>query len=121
MRRALHIVLLLAMLSAIALLALQSADWNEARGWIGRKVEERTGRALVIAGDLRVHPWSLHPRIRAEQVTFANAEWGEKRPMLQAEAIEFSVSLLSLLSGGGVNIPELTLSGADLLLVDRQR
>ena len=99
-----------------ALLALAFFDWNHARGWIAQKIQERTGRELVIAGNLEVHPFSLHPRVRAERVTFANSDWGEKQPMLDAGTLEFSFSLLPLLFGGRVEIPELALSGADVLL-----
>jgi AsmA family protein len=99
-----------------ALLALALFDWNHARGWIARQVEERTGRALVIAGNLEVHPFSFHPRVRAERVTFANSDWGEAKPMLDAESVEFSFGLLPLLFQGRVVIPDLSLSGAEVLL-----
>lgn len=90
-------------------------DWNKARGWIGDKVKERTGRELVIGGDLRVRPFSFHPKVHAEQVTLANAPWGEKTPMIDADAIDFSISLPALIVGRVV-FPEVALGQASVLL-----
>src|SRR5262249_36911260 len=39
--------------------ALALYDWDNARAYIARKVEERTGRELTM-GHLRVHPFSLN-------------------------------------------------------------
>src|SRR6185436_12086669 len=101
-------------LIAAAAIALALFDWNRARGWISEKVKERTGRDLVI-GELRVHPFSLHPRVHAGQVTLSNADWGEKGPMLEADAVDFSVSLLPLITGRVV-FPEVALGEASVLL-----
>jgi uncharacterized protein involved in outer membrane biogenesis len=106
----------LVLLIAGGALALALFDWNHARGWIGKQVEKRTGRELVIAGDLKVQPFSLYPRVRAEHVTFANAGWGENRPMVDARSIEFTFGLWRMLFGGRLVVPELKLSGADVLL-----
>ena len=97
-----------------AVIALAVFDWNHARGWVSGKVKERTGRDLVI-GELRVHPFSLHPRVHAGQVTLSNADWGEKGPMLEADAVDFSVSLLPLITGRVV-FPEVALGEASVLL-----
>jgi uncharacterized protein involved in outer membrane biogenesis len=97
-------------------LALAMFDWNHARGWIGKQVEKRTGRELVIAGDLKVQPFSWYPHVRAEHVTFANAGWGENRPMLDARAIEFRAGLWRVLFGGRLVVTELKLTGAEVLL-----
>jgi len=104
------VALVLALVTAAALF-----DWNKARGWIGNKVKERTGRELVIGGDLKVHPFSFHPRIHAEQVTLANAEWGEKRPMIDADTIDFSISLPALIVGRVV-FPQVALGEASVLM-----
>ena len=101
---------------AAALIWLASFDWNHARGWIAKRVLERTGRELVIAGNLEVRPFSLHPRVRAERVTFANSDWGEPKPMLDAGSIEFSFSLLRLLFQGRLVVPDVALVNADVVL-----
>src|SRR6185295_1875088 len=102
------------LLLVAAAIALALFDWNHARGWISKKVKERTGRDLVI-GELRVHPFSLHPRVHAGEVTLSNAEWGDRKPMIEADAIDFSVSLLPLITGRVV-FPEVALGEASVLL-----
>lgn len=96
------------------LVALALFDWNNARGWIAQKVLDRTGRELFI-GDLQVHPFSLNPRVQAAEVELSNAEWGEKRPMIVAETVDFTVSLPALLTGR-VAFPDVTLGQAEILL-----
>lgn len=85
------------------------------KGPLTRAVGKATGRELVIEGDLRVVPSLLHPRFRAEKVTFGNAEWGQYEYMLRADAVEASVSLAGLLRGRLV-VPEVRLEGAALAL-----
>ena len=99
---------------AAAVIALALFDWNNARGWIAQKVKDRTGRDLVI-GELRVRPFSLHPKIHAGDVTLSNAEWGEKTPMIEADTVDFSVSLLPLIFGRVV-FPDVALGEASVLL-----
>jgi uncharacterized protein involved in outer membrane biogenesis len=85
------------------------------KGPITRAVSKATGRELVIEGDLRIVPSLIHPRLRAERVTFGNAEWGQYDYLLQADAIEATVSLAGLLRGRLV-VPEVRLEGAALAL-----
>jgi hypothetical protein len=40
-------------------------------------VTKATGWELVIDGDLRFVPSLVHPRLRAERVTFENADWAK--------------------------------------------
>jgi uncharacterized protein involved in outer membrane biogenesis len=105
----------LVVLAALVVVAAALFDWNHARAWIGDRVKERTGRVLVIGGDLRVHPFSLRPRVHAEAVTLANAGWGDDTPMIVADTIDFSVSLPALLAGRVV-FPEVALGKAAVLL-----
>ncbi len=85
------------------------------KGPLTRAVSKATGRELVIEGDLRVVPSLLHPRFRAERVTFANADWAQYNYLITADAVEASVSLLGLLRGRLV-VPEVRLEGAELAL-----
>jgi uncharacterized protein involved in outer membrane biogenesis len=101
-------------LIATLLAAVAVYDWNNARGFIAQKVKERTGRDLFI-GELQVHPFSLHPRVQIAEVELSNAEWGQQRPMIAAETVDFRVSLLPLLRGRVV-FPDVTLGDADILL-----
>lgn len=85
------------------------------RGPIADAVTKSTGRELVIGGGIRpVWSW-LHPRIRVEGVTFANADWGKADYLLNANAVEASISVLPLLAGRVV-LPEVHLEGAELAL-----
>jgi uncharacterized protein involved in outer membrane biogenesis len=102
-------------LFAAALITVALFDWNQARGWIGQQVKERTGRDFVIAGDLRVRPFSLHPKVHAERVSIGNADWGEKTPLIEADTLDFSVSLRGLLRRHFV-FPDVTLGEAKVLL-----
>jgi uncharacterized protein involved in outer membrane biogenesis len=85
------------------------------RGPIADAVTKSTGRELVIGGGIRpVWSW-VHPRIRVEGVTFANADWGKADYLLNANAVEASISVLPLLAGRVV-LPEVHLEGAELAL-----
>lgn len=88
---------------------------NTLRGPISRAVTSATGRELLIEGDVRpVWSW-VHPRLRAERVTFANASWGKADYMLKAEAIEATISVLPLFVGRVV-LPDVHLQRADVSL-----
>jgi uncharacterized protein involved in outer membrane biogenesis len=88
---------------------------NLLKGPLTRSVTEATGRELTIDGDLKA-VWSwLHPRIRAEGVRFANADWAKADYLLDADAIEASISVLPLFTGKVV-LPEVHLKGAELAL-----
>jgi uncharacterized protein involved in outer membrane biogenesis len=100
---------------ALAIAAVALSDLNWARERVSAAVKGMTGRDLTIEGDLSLRLFSLYPRIRAEQVTFQNAEWGEDAPMFATDAVDVSVSLLNLLVGRVV-IAEAALGEAQLLL-----
>jgi uncharacterized protein involved in outer membrane biogenesis len=85
------------------------------RGPIERAVTEATGRELRIEGELRpIWDW-VHPRFRAEDVSFANPEWAAQRHLFRVKAMEASVSLLPLLAGRVV-VPELHLEQPEVFL-----
>lgn len=105
----------LAGLAAVCVAAAALFDWNQARGLIAAEIKHRTGRDLAIEGNLGVDLFSLEPRVRAERVTLGNADWGEGRPMLTADAVEFSVSLRDLVRGKIV-FPDVSLKAPAVLL-----
>jgi AsmA protein len=84
------------------------------KGPITRAVSKASDRELVIGRLTPVWSW-LHPRFRAEGVTFANAKWGKAEYLLKADAVEASIEVLPLLAGRVV-IPEVHLEKADLSL-----
>jgi uncharacterized protein involved in outer membrane biogenesis len=104
------------LLLALAVLAVVVVlSFSHLRGPISRAVTKATGRELIIEGDLSIVPSWVHPRFRAEGVSFANADWGGADYLLKAEAIEFSVNVLGLLRGK-LLLPEVSLHDAEVNL-----
>ena len=86
-------------LALIALVVLFFAifGWNWLRGSIERAALEKTGRELVIGGDLVIDFGWPHPRLHAGTVTFANPAWAKEKQMVAAEAFEVSIDLPQLM------------------------
>lgn len=81
----------------LAILFVAIVGWNWLRGPIERMTLEKTGRALVISGDVKLKfGWPL-PRIQAGGVTFANPAWAREKQMLAADAVEITINLPQLL------------------------
>ena len=72
---------------------------NTLKGPITRAVNKSTGRELVIEGDLKPKWDLIHPRFRAEKVSFGNPDWAKEQYLLQAEAVEITLSVMPLLAG----------------------
>lgn len=88
---------LLLALALWAILLVALVGWNWLREPIERMTLAKTGRQLVIAGDLTIqYGWPL-PSVRAHSVTFANPQWATEKHMVRAEAVEVSVNLPQLL------------------------
>ncbi len=92
----------------LAVLFVAIFGWNWLRGPIERLTLDKTGRELVIGGDLELEfGWPL-PRIRAGAVTFANPAWATEKQMVAADAVEIAVDLPQLLRRNIV-LPEVRL------------
>lgn len=104
-------LVILAMVVGTVLLSLQDA--NKFKDIIARKVSEKTGRELTIAGnfDLSI---SFSPSLTAGDVTFENAAWGSRPEMLKLGHVEAKVALFPIL-GGNLEIERLILDDMDLL------
>lgn len=72
---------ILAALLVIVLLILTFANWNALRGPIGKFASAAAGRDVVIAGDLKVHPWSFTPSIEVNDLRIGNPYWGQRRKL----------------------------------------
>jgi len=83
-------------------------DWNWFKGPIERLVEARTGRALVIGGDLDVD-LGRTTTVSADALRFANAAWSESQTMASAERLELQFEVLPLLFRGEIRLPEIRL------------
>src|SRR5947208_1897759 len=106
----------LAVLVLVAALALFVAfGLDSLKGPIASAVKKSTGRELAIGGRLKVVWSAVHPRFRAEKVSFTNADWATKDYLFRAEAVEASVQLLPLFAGRVV-IPDVHLLRPELNL-----
>lgn len=79
-----------------AVLFVALFGWNWLRTPLEQQVLAKTGRALLIKGDLQVQlgwPW---PRVKARQVTFANPAWAAQAQMLAADEVAFAIHLPQL-------------------------
>lgn len=57
------------------ILFLTAFDWNWLRGPVGAIASARLNRTVTIAGDLEIHPWSLRPRLEANDIHIAQPGW----------------------------------------------
>ncbi|KRG74330.1 membrane protein [Stenotrophomonas chelatiphaga] len=104
---------ILVLLLAAILLLIALWDWNWFKGPVERAVQAKTGRALHI-GNLDVDLGRV-TTIRADSITFANAEWAKQPKMASADRVEIDVRVWPLLRGS-VQLPEIRLTRPDALL-----
>ncbi|WP_235306096.1 AsmA family protein [Stenotrophomonas sp. CFBP 13724] len=104
---------MLVFLLAAILLLIALWDWNWFKGPVERAVQAKTGRALHI-GNLDVDLGRV-TTIRADSITFANAEWAKQPKMASADRVEIDVRVWPLL-WGSVQLPEIRLTRPDALL-----
>ncbi|HZE59255.1 MAG TPA: AsmA family protein [Burkholderiales bacterium] len=92
----------------IALALFVAFGLSTLKGPITRAVSSASGRELRIEGTFKpVWTW-VHPRFRAEKVSYENPDWASEVYMFQADAVEVSIELLPLLAGRVV-LPEVHL------------
>ena len=103
----------LVFLLAAVLLLIALWDWNWFKGPVERAVQAKTGRALHI-GNLDVDLGRV-TTIRADSITFANAQWARQPKMASADRVEIDVRVWPLLRGS-VQLPEIRLTRPDALL-----
>ena len=99
--------IILALLVALALFI--TFGLSTLKGPISRALSNATGRELRIDGDFKAMWSAVHPRFRAEKVTFTNPDWASEKYMFQAEAVDITIKLLPLLRGR-VILPEVHLA-----------
>lgn len=99
MRRALKILFALFGLAAVAVIAaIFLIPKDRIVALAADKVREATGRELTLAGELSPSFWPVLG-VRTGPVTLSNADWGEARNMVAADAVEIGVELVPLISG----------------------
>jgi uncharacterized protein involved in outer membrane biogenesis len=110
------------LLFAVIIAFLILFDWNWFRGPVGHLASARLNREVVIAGDLRVHPWSLSPSAEAYGVRIAQPDWAPKtgegagKPMATVDRIAVRIKLPPLLKGE-VILPLLIIDKPDARLL----
>lgn len=104
----------LVFLFALILLVIALWDWNWFKGPVERAVQAKTGREFHIGGNLDVD-LGRTLTVRADGLTFANAEWSKTPRMASADRAEIDLRAWPLLRGQ-VRIPEIRLTRPDLLL-----
>src|SRR4051812_31223485 len=62
-------------LLALIVLVLVLFDWNWLRGPLSRFASARLHRPVAIQGNLKVHPWSLHPTATVEGLRIGQPSW----------------------------------------------
>jgi uncharacterized protein involved in outer membrane biogenesis len=110
----------LALLAAI-IAFLVIFDWNWLRGPIGRYASVQLQREVVIAGDLRVHPWSFSPKAEAYNLRIGQPAWAKSvdkdaGQMAQVQRLAVQIKILPLLKGD-VILPFLAIDKADVRLL----
>lgn len=108
-----------ALVVAIALFLILF-DWNYLRGPIGRYASAKTGREIVLAGDLKVHAFSLNPSASVQGIKVGNPKWAGPGQTADIKKLDVQVKLLPLFVGQVVLL-NLQLDQAKVeLLRDRQ-
>lgn len=112
------LVLLVLLVVVLPLAAVAAARWyltpDLLRAQAGDAALRATGRALTIAGPIRL-TWALHPKIVAENVSFANPPGMSRPQMLHADRVEARLALWPLLSRR-VEVTRVQVFGPDLRL-----
>ena len=80
-------------LIVLVMLILTFANWNALRGPIGKMASGMAGREIIIAGDLKVNPWSFTPSIDVEDLRIGNPYWGKNRNLAWAKDGEYLARL----------------------------
>ncbi len=93
---------------------IQSTDFNQYRALIAEQAKAATGRDLVIAENLGL-ALLPSPRLKVEDVSFANAPGGSRPEMVKLRSLEAEVELLPLITGD-VRVRRLILVAPDILL-----
>jgi AsmA family protein len=105
----------MALVAVVGLFAFRDLTADAVRSVVVPRLEAIIHRDVSITGDFDLVP-SVTPTLAAEGLVVANAPWGSRPTMLQAERVEVQVQLLPLLLRREVVIERLALVGADVLL-----
>jgi len=105
-------VVLLLMIPAVPVLLALMLDQEYYKRQISDEVEAKTGRPLLIEGDLSL-AFGFKPRIGAEMIRYPNASWGSQPWAAEVGRAEFTFDLWALLRGK-LLLADVVLQGAKL-------
>ena len=74
-------------------------DWNLLRGPIGAFASARTGREVILAGDLEAKPWSLKPTATINGLSIGDPEWAGDGKTIEIERLTIQMEILPLFRG----------------------
>lgn len=107
------IALALLVIAVVVLVLLW--DWNWFKRPIEHYVQARTGRHLVIGGDLDVD-LGRTTTVKVDRIAFGNASWSKTPDMASADRLQFDIHLWPLLLHREVQIPDMRLTRPQVLL-----
>ena len=81
-------------LAFIVLALIPDSTW---RSLLVKVISAETNRKAAIAGETRVHLFTLHPSVAIGDFSLANADWITDRPMIKVDHFSATLSLVSLL------------------------
>lgn len=113
MRLAKWIGITLLVIAGLILIVLNLSNWNWLRGPLSRVVADKTGRELVIGGDLIVDLGWPSTRVRTSNVSFSNPTWAQQANMVAVKNIAFNVAMPPLLKRAVV-LDDVQLDAANL-------
>lgn len=109
------LVVLIALAVGGGALFLATFDVEDYRETILAELKVATGREVAINGKIDADIWSLKPAVVVRDVSIANADWGQSRPMARLKRLEVRVSLVPLLMGD-IDVRRLVAAEPDILL-----
>ena len=114
----LGILLLLVLIVGGLVFYAQTLDWNTLKPRVEEEVSEAAGRKFEIAGDLHFTLFP-EPRVRANGLRLANADWGSEPLMLEATVVSFTLSPWSIVLGDP-RARAIAMGGVKVLLEEHQ-
>lgn len=105
-------VTLLVVVSLI-LVVLNLSNWNWLRGPLSRTVADKTGRELIIGGDLVVDLGWPTTHVRTSNLSFSNPTWAQQANMVAVKNIAFTLDMPPLFKRAIV-LNEVQLDAANL-------
>jgi uncharacterized protein involved in outer membrane biogenesis len=106
---------ILLVLVGLILVLVNISNWNWFRAPLSHYVANKTGRELVIGGDLIVHLGWRDSRISTRNLTFSNPAWAHTPHMVSVKNVTLELNMPSLLRRS-IQLDQVHLDSADISL-----